>query len=173
MFGGQDGLRRIMSQDTLKPKKVSETLARFGYYFRPYWAALALSVLLVVVATWTQVVTPGMIGQVVDCYLTQPAATALADFPGAETLGTTAGNNCTYEPDAASLTVDERLAGLGGLILQIVGLYVLGSVLTGLTFFTMSWTGQHVLRAMRIDLEGGYVTLGFCRVGRRIMVGGA
>ena len=51
MFGGQDGLRRIMSQDTLKPKKVSETLTRFGYYFRPYWAVLALSVLLVVVAT--------------------------------------------------------------------------------------------------------------------------
>jgi len=37
MFGGQDGLRRIMSQDTLKPANVSETLARFGHYFKRYW----------------------------------------------------------------------------------------------------------------------------------------
>src|SRR5687767_9467139 len=152
MFGGQDGLRRIMSQDTLKPKRLGETLARFGYYFRPYWAILGLSVLLVIGATWTQVITPGLIGQAVDCYLSQPAANALADFPGVETLGTNAENNCTYDPNAASLTADQRLAGLGGLILRIVGLYVLGSVLTGLTFFTMSWTGQHVLRTMRIDV---------------------
>ena len=32
------------------------------------------------------------------------------------------------------------------MILLIVVLFVLGSVLTGLTFYSMTWAGQHVLR---------------------------
>ena len=51
MFGGQDGLRRIMSQDTLKPKNLGETLARFGRYFRPYWPLLILVALLIIATT--------------------------------------------------------------------------------------------------------------------------
>lgn len=152
MFGGQDGLRRIMSQDTLKPKNVSETLARFGHYFKPYWPMLALSVLLVIGSTWTQVITPELIGQAVDCYLSQPAATLLENLPGAENLGNTAARNCTYESNPAALSGEQRLAGLGRLILLIAGLYLLGAILTGLTFYAMAWTGQHVLRAMREDV---------------------
>ncbi len=38
------------------------------------------------------------------------------------------------------------------LILIVIALFVLGSLLTGLTFFTMSWSGQHVLRALRVDV---------------------
>lgn len=148
MFGGQDGLRRIMSQDTLKPKKVGETLARFGHYFRPYWAVLALCVLLVVVSTWSQVAAPELIGQAVDCYISQP----LDILPGLEALESSAESNCWYDPNPANLTSAERLTGLGSIILRIVGLYVLGAVLTGLTFFLMSWTGQHVLLLMRIDV---------------------
>jgi len=152
MFGGQDGLRRIMSQDTLKPTNLSETLARFGEYFRPYWLVLVLSALLIIAATWTQVTAPALIGQTVDCYLTQPPTNALSNIPGAASLDTPAQNNCWYEPNSATLTAGERLVGLGSLVLRIVGLYVLGSVLTGLTFYSMSWTGQHVLRAMRQDV---------------------
>jgi ATP-binding cassette subfamily B multidrug efflux pump len=152
MFGGQDGLRRIMSQDTLKPTNLSDTLARFGEYFRPYWPVLVLSAVLVVVATWTQVTAPALIGQTVDCYLSQPAANALGSLPGAESLGASAQNNCWYAPNTATLTVENRLAGLGSLVLRIVGLYVLGAALTGATFYSMSWTGQHVLRAMRQDV---------------------
>ncbi len=36
MFGGGDGMRRLMSQETLKPKRLGETLSRFASYFRPY-----------------------------------------------------------------------------------------------------------------------------------------
>jgi ATP-binding cassette subfamily B multidrug efflux pump len=152
MFGGQDGLRRLMSQDTLKPTNLGDTLARFGEYFKTYWLVLVLSAVLVIGATWAQVTAPELIGQAVDCYLSQPAADALGNFPGAENLRSAAKNNCWYEPDPTALTGDQRLAGLGGLILRIVGLYVMGAVLTGLTFFSMSWTGQHVLRAMREDV---------------------
>lgn len=152
MFGGQDGLRRIMSQDTLKPKNVAETLARFGYYFQPYWALLALSALLVIGSTWTQVASPELIGQAVDCYLSQPAASVLSSFPGAENFRGAAENNCWYESSPTVLSSEQKLAGLGGLILRIVGLYVFGALLTGLTFFLMAWIGQHVLRAIRGDV---------------------
>ena len=93
-----------------------------------------------------------LIGQTVDCYLSQPAANALGNFPGAESFGTPAQSNCWYTPDSAILSAEERLAGLGSLVLRIVALYVLGSILTGATFYSMSWTGQHVLRAMREDV---------------------
>ncbi len=152
MFGGQDGLRRIMSQDNLKPTNLSDTLARFAAYFRPYWLVLLASALLIVAATWTQVTAPLLIGQTVDCYLSQPAAAALGNAPAAASLEAPAQTNCWVEPDSANLTTAERLAGLARLTLQIVGLYALGAVLTGATFFSMAWTGQHVLRAMREDV---------------------
>jgi ATP-binding cassette, subfamily B, multidrug efflux pump len=152
MFGGQDGLRRIMSQDTLKPTNLGDTLARFGDYFKSYWYVLVLSALLVIGSTWAQVTAPELIGQTVDCYLSQTAAEPLANIPGAENFGRAANNNCWYESNVATLSNDQRLAGLAGLVLRIVGLYVLGAVLTGITFFSMAWTGQHVLRTMREDV---------------------
>lgn len=152
MFGGQDALRRLMSQDTLKPTAVGDTLARFGDYFKPYWLVLALSTLLVIGSTWTQVTAPELIGQAVDCYLSQPATNTLGELPGLENIGGAAKNNCWYESNSTGLNDSQRLAGLGSLILLIVGLYGLASVLTGMTFFSMAWTGQHVLRAMREDV---------------------
>ncbi len=152
MFGGQDGLRRVMSQETLKPANLGETLTRFGHYFKPYGLVLTLVGLMVVVSTWAQVVAPELIGQTVDCYLSGPAVEALGSFAGAESLAGSAQSHCWYEPDPAALTSEQRLAGLGSLVLRIVGLYVLGAVLSGLTFFSMAWTGQHVLRTMRQDV---------------------
>ena len=69
MFGGQEGLRRLMEQETSKPANLGVTLARFGAYFKPYWLLLVLTLVLVVGATWAQVTIPELIGQVVDCYL--------------------------------------------------------------------------------------------------------
>jgi ATP-binding cassette subfamily B protein len=53
-------------------------------------------------------------------------------------------------PDSA--TNEERIAGMFRLILIVIALYVLGAVLTGMTFFTMAWTGQHVLRSLRVEV---------------------
>jgi ATP-binding cassette subfamily B protein len=169
-----------MNQETLKPKNVNETLARFGRYFAPFWPVLLLVGALVIGATWTQVTTPDLIGQVVDCYLTPAAASSFASFPGAANAAESAQSNCWLSAerdsteltfthrviqtvftagdfpapsaDAAQMTNDDRLVGLGRLILVLIGLFVLGSVMTGLTFFGMSWSGQHVLRAMRLDV---------------------
>jgi ATP-binding cassette subfamily B protein len=178
MFAGPHGAARLMNQETSKPKALGVTLARFGSYFKPYWYALALVAVLVTTATWAQVTTPDLIGEVVDCYLTPAAANTFGSFPGAGSQTGASQSNCwlAKEPaelgftqrlmqrlvtlgnfpapsaDASQLTNDDRLAGLGRLILLVIGLYVTGSVLTGATFFTMSWAGQHVLRALRVDV---------------------
>lgn len=55
-------------------------------------------------------------------------------------------------PGLATATNDERVTGMFRLILIVIALYVLGAILTGTTFFTMAWTGQHVLRVLRVEV---------------------
>jgi ATP-binding cassette subfamily B multidrug efflux pump len=52
----------------------------------------------------------------------------------------------------ASMTSSEKLAGLGRMVLIIILLFVISSAFTGLTFFSMSWAGQHVLRTLRVEV---------------------
>jgi ATP-binding cassette subfamily B protein len=143
-----------MGRDTLKPKRVGETLGRFGKYFRPYWLILLLAGVMLVGATWAQVEAPVLIGQLVDCYLTPSAVTAIGNLPLAYEGGIASGavNNCFMESDPAVLSTAERLAGLGRVTLMIVGLYILTAALTGLTVYLMNWSGQHVLRQLRVEL---------------------
>jgi ATP-binding cassette subfamily B protein len=51
--------------------------------------------------------------------------------------------------DAAN---DDRITALFRLIIILVILYIAGSILTGATFFVMAWTGQHVLRVLRMEV---------------------
>ncbi len=154
MFGGTHGISRAMGRDTLKPKRVGVTLRRFGGYFKPYWSHLVLAVVLLIGSTWAQVTAPKLIGQLVDCYLTPAAVTAVGNLPLATEGGIASGavNNCTMESDPAVLSSAERLAGLGRVALMIVGLYLMTAALTGLTVYLMNWSGQHVLRQMRVEL---------------------
>jgi ATP-binding cassette subfamily B protein len=165
MFGGTHGISRAMGRDTLKPKRVGETLRRFGAYFRPYWALLILVGVLLIASTWAQVAAPRLIGQLVDCYLTPTAVTAFGNLPFALEGGVASGavNNCTMESDPAVLNNAERLAGLGMVTLMLVGLYLMNAVLTGLTVYLMNWSGQHVLRQFRVDLfkHLHHLSLGF------------
>ncbi len=148
MFG-PGGPRAIMEREVLKPINIGETLRRFGTYLRPYWPALLAAALFVGVSTWAQVSAPDLIGQAVDCYLTPTAPRDVSSFPGTPA----AQANCWYETSStADLTTEQRIAGLGGLALRVVGLYALGSLLIGFTFLTMSWAGQHALKAIRVDL---------------------
>lgn len=154
MFGGAHGISRAMGRETLKPKRVSETLRRFGKYFRPYWLILLIAGVMLIGSTWTQVEAPVLIGQMVDCYLTPSAVTAFGNLPLASEGGIASGavNNCFMESNPEVLSSAERLAGLGRVILMIVGLYLLTTALTGLTVYLMNWSGQHVLRQLRVEL---------------------
>src|SRR5258708_24998065 len=175
MFGGNP--RALMDREQLKPKNLSETLGRFAVYFKPYWLAMVAVAILIVVSTWTQVVNPDLVGQVLDCYFTPIAARALT-FPGAPPAVESAGNNCWLANDPATLglgqrvlqgaltignfprpnptstsfSTADRLSGLGRIIGLLVALYLAGAALGGLTFFTMTWAGQHVLRTLRTDV---------------------
>jgi len=170
----------ILNQETLKPRKLSETLARLGSYFVRFWYMILLAVAFVVVSTWTQVTTPELTGQATDCFLVPTGASVFGNFAssfGANNAAPSAAqtSSCwltTDDPSSltftrgliykafhaggyevpADATNSDRIAALFRLILIVVTLFVTGSVLTGATFFTMAWTGQHVLRVLRVEV---------------------
>ena len=154
MMGGPGGPRQILERETSRPQNVSATLRRFAAYFRAYWLQLLIVGILVVVGTWAQVTAPELIGQTVDCYLVPGAAATLegtaGDLAGGQTPASS--SSCWYTTVEPGRTTQETIQGLGGLVLLIVGLYVLSAVTGGLQFYTMSWAGNHALRNMRIDL---------------------
>ncbi len=55
-------------------------------------------------------------------------------------------------PDPATSTDAQRTSGLVRLIWITIALYVGSAILNGMTFFTMSWSGQHVLRELRVEV---------------------
>ena len=174
MFGNNpEMMRRLMSQAPSKPANVLTTLKRFWAYFRKQWPILLAVLAFMIASTWAQVVNPELIGQTVDCYLTPIASDAaqLADGQAQQN----AQSNCWlaaegrpqgftqslirsaflaggFPSPSEATTTAERIAGLGRLTIFIVFFYVVGAVLTGSMFFTMSWVGQRVLRLMRIDV---------------------
>ncbi|HJW84747.1 MAG TPA: ABC transporter ATP-binding protein [Anaerolineae bacterium] len=152
MMGGH-GPRAMMEREVSKPKNAGETLKRFAAYFRPYGPVMLLAVALVLVSTWTQVTAPELLGQAVDCYLNPVRAGGIGALAGAPAEAESASSTCWYDPSAsAALTNEAKLAGLGGIVLRLAGLYALGAIATGLTFFSMSWAGQHVLKTIRAEV---------------------
>ena len=121
---GMDGGRRLFERETLKPKDLSVTLRRFGSYFRRHWTGALLAILLVTGQAWTQVVTPELIGQAVDCYL----------FP--RDPGT-----CWFSAITLDMEQDIRIQGLGKLVLALLGLNLAGSLAGGhgLLRHVMDW----------------------------------
>ncbi len=139
-----------------------------------------------VVSTWAQVTTPELTGQLVDCYLTPSAGSAFGNFPGISSLVSSSAANCWFaqsgspagltqtlmknvftlggfsgpKTDGSNMDANGRIAGLLRMVLILVGLFVISSALTGLTFFSMTWAGQHVLRSLRIAVFTIYI---FCR----------
>ncbi len=172
----------ILNRETVKPRNLSETLGRLGKYFGRFWYMMALAVLFIVISTWTQVTTPELTGQATDCFLVPLAQSAFeqlapsAPSSGAQTkstasscwLGTTEdpsrlsfSRQIIYKayhlggyatPDPATVTTDQRIQDLSRLILIMITMFVIGAILTGATFFAMAWTGQHVLRELRLEV---------------------
>jgi ATP-binding cassette subfamily B protein len=140
MIGQRDWL---FQQEARKPRAVGVTLGRFWNYFQRYAHVLILVGVLIVVSTFLQVSIPNLMGQAVDCYLVPSAA------------------NCWYAAVYPQATASENVAGLAGLVLLIVAMFAAGSLLTGLQFFLMTYAGQNVLRALRIDVFAHIQRLSF------------
>ncbi len=178
MMGGPGRFGNIMNQETLKPRSLGNTLGRLVQYFGRFWPAVLLAIVFVVISTWTQVTTPALTGQATDCFLVPlgansgfgsflPPAGAQAQASEsacwlASDPGTLSGTQWIVArayrlggfvpPAPVSMTDADRIAGLVRLIVIVITLFVLSSLLTGLTFFSMSWSGQHVLRALRVEV---------------------
>jgi len=179
MMHGGGRMRGLLDREELKPRNVGETLSRLGSYFGRFWYMIVLAVIFVFVATWTQVTTPDLIGQATDCFLVPIGAeSGFGSFGPMASEGTSqSASNCwlgtddpskmtvTHQiiysaytmndypaPDPSALSSDGRIEGLARLITIIVALFVSGALLNGLTFFAMAWSGQHVLRELRVDV---------------------
>ena len=163
------GHRGMLEQETSKPRSVGPTLRRLARYFGPYWPVLIGVLVLMILSSWTQVLTPELSGQAVDCYLT-PAITSQADAAAtaaaAQAGGAQAGGaqapaaavqaaapkNCWFGNVPAGAPLGDYVAGLTRLVLGLVGVYLLGSLSSGLMFFAMGWAGQHVLRKLQTEV---------------------
>src|SRR6185369_8883427 len=133
-MGGMGGPGRLLNTEVQKPKNIGATLARFGHYFRQYWLGITLALLFIVLSSLSQVAAPALIGETVDCYL--------LPHPDA----------CWYATITPNMSFDARLAGLTTLVGLLIALFIGGSILSGLAFYAMNWSGQHALRQMREDL---------------------
>ena len=79
------------------------------------------------------------------------AAQGDGGFPAQQ--ATAAESTCWFDTTpAATRSSADTVAGLGRVILLVVGLYIGGSITGGLQFYAMSWVGNHVLRKLRDDL---------------------
>ena len=177
MMGGPGGARGLLDREISKPQSAGKTLGRLAQHFKPFWFSLLVAAVFVVISTWTQVTNPELTGQVVDCYLT-PAAASAFSLPGLSDNAAKAQSNCWLSQghdaenptqaiiksafqiggfplpaaDSSKMSSDDRIAGLGRLIGIGVVLFVLGALVTGMTFFSMTWAGQHVLRSLRVEV---------------------
>jgi ATP-binding cassette subfamily B protein len=145
--------RHLFEVEALKPKSTSATLRRLWGYFGGRRGSLLAVLALALISAWTQVLAPDLIGQTVDCYLI-PATQSAASQVGGVMQGAAeaAGSNCWYTDADASRARDEALAGVGEIVLLLIGLFVLGAVTTGLQFNLMRWAGLHVLRDLRLEI---------------------
>jgi len=158
MMGGLGGARQLMEREVSKPKNVSWTLSRFWNYFRQRWFALVMVAILLIVSTYTRVLTPKLIGQAVDCYLNdQNQVTAMAGLAGGASDSQASASNCWFDQTdfskmSAQDATDGRIHGLLGLVGVLVLLFIVGSILTCVMFYTMTWAGNHALWRIRLDV---------------------
>ena len=158
MMGGP---RNMLQQEVSKPVKAGATLARLAKYFKSYWIVVGLVALLIIGSTWTQVTTPDLTGQAVDCFITPAATSRLTgtqggfaglSIPGQSSQQTTS-TNCWFSSlDPQTAKTSDYVAGLAGLVGLILLIFVAGSVMAGLQFYLIAWAGQHVLKNLRVEV---------------------
>ncbi len=156
MIGGPRGM---LEQEVSKPRSVGTTLRRLARYFKPYWWALLLALLLLVANAWVSVITPQWFGQAIDCFVTPAIAGQMAGQEGVQEGAAAAGAaptaaqaNCTFAAIPPGSPTSAYIAGLTRLVLLLVVISVGGSLAAGGMFYIMGWAGQHVLRTLQIQL---------------------
>jgi ATP-binding cassette subfamily B protein len=111
-------------------------MAQLAGYFRPYAPLIAMVVILLLFSAWAQVTQPDLTQAAVDCYLNPVKACTYAAIP-------------ENTPNMAALTIDDKILGLGGIVLRVLALYLSSALAGGIAFFLFAWSGQHVIRNLR------------------------
>ncbi len=155
-----DQRARLLGAETRKAQSVRTTLLRIWTYFHHYKLALLIVLAALIASTYMQVLIPDLTGQLVDCYLSPYQIGSLggnvegglpldsiASATGAEDPNFV--SNCWYTTPDPQASAEETIAGIGSLVLVIVGLFLGSAALSGLMFYLMSWSGFHVLRDLR------------------------
>ena len=140
-----DGGRRLLDQESSKPKNTLETIGRYIPYVKPYALGLVGVVVFIMLSAWSSVTGPDLTGQLVDCYIAPSLLNKSACW-----YTTVQDTWITNASDAAIIA--ERMAGVGGLIIVLIGVYLLGAVATGLAFYSMRWTGAKMILNLQRDL---------------------
>ncbi|NTW08966.1 MAG: ABC transporter ATP-binding protein, partial [Anaerolineaceae bacterium] len=174
--GGGHGPQSMLKQEVFKPKQVGTTLGRLGHYLKPFWWIGILVLIMMVISTWTQVTTPNVIGQVVDCFLTPAVGAATGNaFPGMESESNSQQNCWLAQPpqgftqtvvqkmytfngfsippaDLGLLQTEQRIEGLGRMIAVLIVFFIIGAITAGLTAYGVTWAGMRVVRGMRLEV---------------------
>jgi ATP-binding cassette, subfamily B, multidrug efflux pump len=141
--------RRIFEIETSKPKSVRVTLARLWKQYTGRRLVLLGVLILALFSAWAQVITPDLIGQSVDCYLTPYGQQEFSAFEGMSNAGQ---SNCWYADNTSNLSRSETVAGVRGIILLLVALFFASAFATGFQFYLMRWAGLRVLRDLRVKV---------------------
>ena len=127
MMGGPFGRHGAFNEEARKAKDSRATLTRLLRYFAPYKVALLGVAAFIVLGTVTQIASPFLTGQAVDCFIAPSANSrcALSAHPA---------------PD---------LSGLMMVAVLMVVVAAVDAVGGGLQFFLMANVGQRVVKALR------------------------
>jgi ATP-binding cassette subfamily B multidrug efflux pump len=157
MGRGMGPMHGMLQQEVSKPKNTWETVSRLGRYFMPYAWVLLIVIALILGAAYTNVRTPELTGQSVDCFFTpaldarmtgQSGSTAPAGLQNA--FGQQAAQtNCWFAALPQNPTTEVLVHGLGQLVLVIIALAIAGALMNGLLSYLMNWSGQKVLLTLR------------------------
>ncbi|MEW6579184.1 MAG: ABC transporter ATP-binding protein [Chloroflexota bacterium] len=148
--------RHLLEGDTRKARSVRATLGRFWRQMGRRRLILLVVIALSIFSAWSQVITPDLIGQTVDCYLTpygQQQFTPPEGVQGlSESMAQSAQSNCWYADDTANLSRSETVAGIRTIIALLVILFIASALATGSQFYLTRWVGMHVLRDLRVQI---------------------
>lgn len=123
--------RDIMEREYLKATSTRAALQRLLGYFSPYRRTLGYVLVLIIVTTLLQLVTPLLIGQSIDCFVA-PALTQSA-------------SQCSLadNPTQANLTA------LSLMMVLLLAINIIGAAGNGYLFYLMAYAGQNVLTTIR------------------------
>ncbi|MEB2288135.1 MAG: ABC transporter ATP-binding protein [Anaerolineae bacterium] len=141
--------RHLLEGETRKARSVGATLGRLWQQMGRRRLILLVVLALSIFSAWAQVITPDLIGQTVDCYLTPYGQQQIGGMAG---MAQSAQNNCWYADDTASLSRAETIAGIRTIILLLVALFAASALATGSQFYLTRWVGLHMLRDLRVQI---------------------